>query len=254
MKRAPLPVLAQGDSWLVVAKPPKLIVHRTAMSSDRIAALQWVRDQVGKRVYPVHRIDRAASGCLLMATDRDVSGALHGAMRQPDADKRYLALVRGCIPAGSETRIERELDGKKSTTDVVVLGSMPEPRCSLVSCRIHTGRFHQVRRHLAGIGHPILGDSHHGDTRVNRWWRENRGLPRLALHGWRLAVPLPDDPVDARCPIWPDLARLMHGLEFWTEAIAGTPELADAWEIMPPWSGLPRGETKPDHEPIPETD
>lgn len=249
MPRAPLPVLAEGEGWLIVGKPPQLLTHKTAMSSDRIAALQWVRDQIGTKVTPIHRLDRPASGCLLFGTDPDLSADLHGALRRSETLKLYLALVRGEISPGASTVIERPLDGKESCTEVRVLASMPEPRCSLVLCRIRTGRFHQVRRHLAGIGHPILGDSSHGDTRVNRWWRENRALPRLMLHGFRLEAELPDGPAKARCPVWPDMRALLQALPIWEQACAVEAELAEDFATPPPW---PTGAPPAEGEPTPE--
>lgn len=238
----PLPVLDEGEGWLVVGKPPHLITHKAAQSADRIAALQWVRDQVGRRVYAVHRLDRPASGCLLFGTDSALAATLQQALREPAAVKEYVALVRGAIPAGSTTTVERPLDGKESRTELRVLASMPEPRCSVVLARIHSGRFHQVRRHLAGLGHPILGDSQHGDTRVNRAWREGHGLPRLMLHALRLRFVAPDREAAATCPPWPDFAASLRRLPLWDEAVAAEPDLARTFAVEPPWAfGAPPG-------------
>ncbi len=237
--RPPLPELARGEDWIIVAKPPRLIVHRTALSSDRVAALQWVRDQVGRKVYPVHRLDRATSGCLLFATRREAAGPLHGALRAPGAHKEYLALVRGCVTPGATTTIDSEIDGKEARTEVTVVASVAEPRSSLVRCRIRTGRFHQVRRHLARYSHPVLGDSHHGGTRINRTWREGHGLPRLALHAWRLELDLPEGRVAVRCPLWPDLRRLLEAWPAWSAALEALPALAEDWATPPPWPGVP---------------
>lgn len=242
MARAPLPVLDEGDGWLIVGKPPRLITHKSAQSADRLAAVQWVRDQVGRRVQPIHRLDRPASGCLLFSTDETLAAELQARLGAPEAKKEYLAVVRGFIPVGSETTIDRPLDGRESRTDLLVLGSMPEPRCSLLLARIRSGRFHQIRRHLAGIGNPILGDSRHGDTRVNRWWRENHGLPRLMLHAWGLAFDAPDRPADARCPLWPDMAEFLRRLPLWEQAVGARPALADGFDVLPPWAfGPPAG-------------
>lgn len=226
---------------MVVAKPPRLLVHRTGLARDRLAVLQWVRDQLGQRVYTVHRIDRPTSGCVLIGTEASIGKDLHAALRAEETHKTYLALVRGHIEPGSQTTLDGEIDGKAARTDVTVLGSVTEPRSSLVHCRIHSGRFHQIRRHLARIGHPVIGDSQHGDTRINRYWREERGMTRLALHAWTLRATLPDGgTVDARCPVWPDLRQVLEGLpELWDEAVRRAPELAEPWETLPPWPGRP---------------
>ena len=90
-----LPVLARGDAWLVVAKPPGLLTHRGEGVRADHYALQVVRDQVGRHVHPVHRLDRPASGCLLFALDPTWARILQAAMAAPDARKTYLAFVRG---------------------------------------------------------------------------------------------------------------------------------------------------------------
>jgi tRNA pseudouridine65 synthase len=240
MKRLPLPVLAQGEGWLVIGKPSGLLVHRSSLAADRLAALQWVRDDLGRRVYTVHRIDRAASGCVLFGWDKTIAPALNAALRDEVAEKWYLALVRGEIQPGASTTINSEMDNRPARTDVTVLASMPDPRCSLVLCRIFTGRFHQIRRHLARIGHPLLGDSRHGDTKINRQWREDRALPRLMLHAWRFETSHPDiGHISARCPPWPDFARTLRALPLWEPAVAALPELAEGWTTPPPWPEPP---------------
>lgn len=251
MPLPPLPLLAQGPSWVVAGKPPRLLVHRTTMSTDRTVMLQWLRDQLGTRVAAMHRIDRPASGCVLFATDKEARKPLHEALSADTARKEYLAVVRGQLPVGETMTLDGDIDDKVARTDVTVLGSAEEPRCALVRCRIYTGRFHQVRRHLARIGRPIIGDSQHGDTRVNRTWREERGATRLMLHGWILEVEGPEGPVRARCPLWPDLRRVLEELPFWEDAVATTPELAEDWETTPPWPGVkPRNdEASPASEP-----
>lgn len=95
MPRSELRVLREGDGWVVIAKPPRLLVHRTAQAPTADAVVQLLRDQLGRHVYPVHRLDRGASGCLLVATAREVAGPLNAALA--DADKIYVAFVRGAF-------------------------------------------------------------------------------------------------------------------------------------------------------------
>ena len=239
----PLPLLATGDGFVVAGKPPRLLVHRTALSSDRIVMLQWLRDQLGTRVAAMHRIDRPASGCVLFATEESRRRELHDALALDSTEKLYLALVRGPLPVGETRVLDGPVDDKEARTDVTVLAALEEPRCSLVQARIHTGRFHQVRRHLARIGRPIIGDSQHGDTRVNRTWREERGASRLMLHSWKLAFDLDGGRVSAMCPPWPDMDRVLRGVPaLWEQAVAHAPDLAHAWDEPPPWPGRPRSD------------
>lgn len=174
-----------------------------------------VRDALDRYVYPVHRLDRPTSGCLLFALSSEAVPPLQDALRE--GEKTYVALVRGVADRFDGVTIDRPLakEGvdQEAQTAIEVLASAPEPRCSLVLARPATGRFHQVRRHLAGVGHPILGDSTHGDTRVNRAWRE-RGLERLALHCYHLRLALQDGPLDVTAPIPPDLGAVIDGLPF----------------------------------------
>lgn len=182
-----------------------------------------VRAALGEHVHPVHRLDRPTSGALLLARRSDVVPALQDCLTA--GRKTYLALVRGQADRVDGTWIDRALapmegtaDPKPARTFVRVLGSAPDPRCSLVLAQPATGRTHQVRRHLRGLDHPVLGDSTHGDIRENRAWRP-RGLHRLALHCARLELPYAGGPIDVVAPLPDDLMTVFGALPFWEEAV-----------------------------------
>lgn len=224
-----LTLLAEGQGWVVVAKPPAMLVHRNPDMPRALAALQVLREQLGRYVYPIHRLDRAASGCLLFATERERAGELSAAMTS--ASKTYLAFVRGRFGPDTPVRIEtpmRDDNGiEKSARSVVrCLGRSAEPRCSLLAVEPETGRFHQVRRHVRDLHHPIIGDTEHGDSKVNRWWREERGATRLGLHALRLRLNLPEGEIAVTCPLFEDHARVWSALPWWEEAVAAEPGLA----------------------------
>lgn len=227
----PLPVLAEGPGWVVVAKPPGMLVHRAELLPGVEVALQVVRDQVGRYVYPIHRLDRQASGCLLFATDPALAGPLSAALASPDAQKTYLAFVRGHFAADAPVVVDTPMKDdngipKEALSVVICLGRSREPRCSLLRVEPRTGRYHQVRRHVRDLHHPILGDADHGDSKVNREWRETRGNYRLGLHAARLSLPLPDGGrIEAECPIFADHARIWSTLPWWDEARATFPLL-----------------------------
>lgn len=226
-----LAVLAEGDGWLVVAKPPRLLVHRNAFMPKADAALQRVRRQVGRRVYPIHRLDRNTSGCLLFATRQELAGPLSAALSDPRSHKTYVALVRGRFahdqPVVVDTPIKYDDETYKDSRSVVsLLGRSQDPRCSLLEVRPETGRHHQVRRHVRDLHHPILHDGDHGDSRVNRWWRENKGLTRLGLHCLQLHVAYEPEPIHAVCPLFVDHAAVLRALPFWDDAVGRRPELA----------------------------
>ena len=257
MRGTPLTILAQGQGWLVVAKPPRLVVHRNEHMPRARAALQRVRDMVGCAVYPIHRLDAAASGCLLFATDQALAGPLSAAMTT--GVKTYVALVRGACGEPRHVVVDRPLRDdngidKASRTELTCIAGATEPRCSLVVARPQTGRFHQVRRHLRGISHPIIGDVGHGDRHTNRWWRENGGIDRLALHCLSLSLTLPDgQPLNVSCPLLSDLAAAFEVLPFWADVLAevpalGAPPIALEYDFQrrePKMKQAPKQEPKP---------
>lgn len=227
--RAPLHLLAQGDGWVVVAKPPHLIVHRNAFTRREYAALQRLRDQLGRRVYPIHRLDRAASGCLLFATEQAMAAPLVAALS--GARKQYIALVRGHCAGPGPVEVNKPMKDdngilKDAHTTVRCVATSKDPRCSLLLAEPSTGRFHQVRRHVRDLGHPVINDRSHGDTRFNRHFRDLTGYNRLGLHALGIDLELPDGkPLRVRCPLFVDQARVMRTLPWWEDALSAVPEL-----------------------------
>ena len=183
------------DAHLVVAdKPSGLLVHRGWANDDDVAMFR-VRDAIGQHVFPVHRLDRGTSGALVFARDRETAAALSLAFEQGRVEKRYLALVRGEPPA--EGTIDYALPKSEGGARVPAMTRFrlvrrsPVDRCSLVLAMPETGRLHQVRRHLRHIDHPLVGDVRHGSGAINRHYRANYGLSRLALHAARIAFTHP---------------------------------------------------------------
>ena len=224
----PIPLLAKGDGWIVVSKPPRVVVHRGRDTRDEYAALQRARDLAKTRVYPIHRLDRQASGCLLFATKRERTGELHEALRH--GVKTYVCLTRGWFkhdwPLTITNPITNEGRTKGAESTVWCLGRSHDPRCSLLRVRPKTGRNHQVRRHVRDLHHPILGDREHGDHRENRVWREERGLPRLALHALTMRIELPEGVVEVSSPLWDDMHGVLTRMPWWDRAVEQEPALA----------------------------
>ena len=184
------------DQWLcAIDKPCDLMVHKSRQGSDRVFALQRLRDQLGQKVWPLHRLDRATSGVLLFALDADTAAAVGRQFMARVVDKRYLAVARGFTdPAG---RIDYPLANKKNRpekparTDYrrlavmelpVAVGRYNSARYSLLSIQPETGRTHQIRRHFKHIHHPLIGDTTYGEGRHNRLFRQYFGCHRLLLH------------------------------------------------------------------------
>ncbi len=197
-------ILYQDETLVAVDKPAGLLVHRTRIAESDDAAVQQVRDQLGRRVNPVHRLDRPTSGVLLFAYDADTTRTLQTMFNDGSARKRYLALVRGHAPAQGE--IDRPLrqaphkPARPARTRFRTLhqaeapfpaGPYPTARYSLLDVEPLTGRLHQIRRHCAHIAHPVIGDTTHGDGKQNRAFREQLGIHRLMLMARTLTLPHP---------------------------------------------------------------
>ena len=211
----PIDILYQDDDLLVADKPPALLVHRSRESSDRVFLLQLLRDQVERYLYPVQRLDRAASGAIAFALSSEMARELQASLTSPAALKEYLVLVRGS--AASSGEIDRPLTGangkkKDALTRFEKIGEVY--RSSLLRVRIFTGRRHQIRRHLAGLGHQIIGDTTYGKGKINRFLREEHGLPRMFLHCARLEFDHPGGGkrVEVRAPLAEDLRSFLLSL------------------------------------------
>ncbi|MCB9681251.1 MAG: pseudouridylate synthase [Alphaproteobacteria bacterium] len=226
-----LQVLVRTEAWAVVAKPSGIAAHRSDLVRERDTLADRARHRFRAPVSLVHRLDRPVSGCLLLAFDADTARRLGAAMRGPDAHKTYVAMVRGTFRWDDPVTVTTEVANSQGTKGpahsiVRVLGRSRDPRCSLVAVHPTTGRYHQVRRHLRDLGHPVLGDTSHGDSRENQDWRA-RGLSRLALHCLALDVPVDaGSDVHACCPIPRALAGLWRTMPWWDEACAAEPRLA----------------------------
>ncbi|WCE06132.1 pseudouridine synthase [Pseudoxanthomonas sp. JBR18] len=198
----PIPVLYLDDQLAVVDKPAGLMVHDSGLArgEDQFLA-DLLREQLGRPIFLIHRLDRATSGCLLVAFDRDTASRLGQVFMSREVEKDYLAVCRGW-PEDRFT-IDHALDGgpgkpakKPALTDFVRLGTgeldvpsggFETSRYALLRCRPQTGRFRQIRRHLKHAFHHLIGDTSHGEGRHNRAFRM-RGVHRMLLHARRLSV------------------------------------------------------------------
>lgn len=197
------PILYRDDYLVVVHKPSGLAVHR----SDRVqgeVSMTLARDAIGRRVYPVHRLDGGTSGVLVYALDSKSAAALQeqfraGASDSERVDKRYMTLTRG-VPCEGRldhsvpvVRKSKERVDASTTFRVLGVGRLPDVdrAWGWVEARPHTGRLHQIRRHLKHLSCPIVGDVHYGKGHVNRLFRERFGLHRLALHAASIAFDHP---------------------------------------------------------------
>lgn len=196
----PLEVLFQDEHFVAVFKPSGLLVHRTRMDKyETNFALQKVRNQVGKRVYPLHRLDKPTSGVLLFGLSQEAARAMTAQFTERKVKKTYLALVRGWTESEGfiDYPIKKDLEGPLQEAQTryktllkaeiqVPVGRYESARYSLVEVKPQTGRMHQIRRHFAHLRHPIVGDKKHGDLHHNRHFKEKWELPGLFLTALQL--------------------------------------------------------------------
>lgn len=195
-----LEIVYQDEHLIAINKPHGLLVHRSSIANDaKEFALQLLRDQIGRHVSPVHRLDRKTSGLLLFAFEKEVEIAMHKQFQEGLVSKKYLAILRGHAP--DQLDIDYPLmkeNGaiqdaftsfktlKRAELDIA-FGKHPTSRYSLVEASPTTGRMHQLRKHFAHIFYPIIGDRKHGCNKQNKFFKEQWEMTTMLLHASELA-------------------------------------------------------------------
>lgn len=232
-----LDILHQDDALIAVNKPAGLAVHRSKMVGNADEFLiDLLREQVGGTLHLAHRLDRATSGVLLVARSSEVAAALGEQFMGRDVHKQYLAVVRGW-PEPEEALVDYPLPGSResgprrdartryrrlATVDVPIeLGRYPQQRYALVLAEPETGRFRQIRKHMAHLHHPIIGDCQHGRSDHNRLYKQHFGCHRMLLHAWRLRFshPVSGAPMLIEAPL-DDAFRALLQRFGWSDALA----------------------------------
>lgn len=215
----PLAIRYRDEDIVVIDKPANLLVHRSEIDRHETRfAIQILRDQIGQRVWPAHRLDRGTSGVLLFGLRPEIASALGKQFEAGTVEKRYWAVVRGHPPASgsidhalTRQRDAYEFQGERSSQEAqaalthyrrladielpVEVDRYPTSRYALLELEPITGRRHQLRRHLKHIAHPIIGDATYGKGRHNRYFAEQLECRRMLLACTELGF---DHPVDRR--------------------------------------------------------
>jgi RluA family pseudouridine synthase len=248
-------LLHEDESIIVLDKPGGLVVHpgpdhhRGDTLLDLLRAHLPVAFAAGSSFRPafVHRLDRGTSGIIMAAKTREAARALERALEGGGLRKVYLALVHGRVRR-QEGDISLPIRGEQDSSGVTryraiaerassagaAAGGKREPeqrrtrsalthysverrfrRATLLELEPATGRTHQLRVHLAALGHAIIGDGDYGKKQVNRHYRERFGLRRLFLHAAALELPHPrsGDLMTFRAPLPRELVKVIEGLE-----------------------------------------
>jgi 23S rRNA pseudouridine1911/1915/1917 synthase len=221
----PVPVRFEDDDVLVVAKPAGVITHpterrRTGTLVNRLLGMGVPLAPSGGPLRPgiVHRLDAGTSGLLVVAKTDEAYARLREVFRRHEAERRYVALVRGHLdherfvveaPLGRRAArivIDRS-EGRPASTSFDTRERLP--RTSLLDAVPMTGRTHQIRVHLSGIGHPIVGDRAYGGGGDEA---SRLGLTRPFLHAARLAFrhPSSGETIDVEEPLPDDLLQALE--------------------------------------------
>lgn len=231
----PLSILYEDDALVVINKPAGTLVHR-GWGDDDEPLLQRLRDQLGQRLHPIHRLDRATSGALLFGKSSAVARHLSDQFAARTVIKRYIALCRGHDPAlqvvDHPLAPEKGEERRPAVTHFRLLGH--HGRYGLYEATPLTGRVHQIRRHLKHASHPIIGDVRYGKGEHNRIFRDHYAFGRLALHCFRLELvhPKTGAPLVIDAPLSVEFAALLRRLEIdWDVASPHCPEPAPLYAV-----------------------
>ena len=218
-----LTILYQDPHYVAIDKPAGMLVHRTRIAEASEYAMQRLRDQLGRRVYIIHRLDRPTSGVLLFALSPEAARAMCALFESRQVAKKYLAVVRGYTDESGvidyPLREEKHKEPQQAVTRYrrlatveldIPVGRYPKARYSLVEAVPETGRMHQIRKHFAHIFHPLVGDTTHGEGRHNRLFRDHFAMERLLLLATELSFshPYRGNRVTIGAPLPPDVATL----------------------------------------------
>ncbi|EGR4301829.1 tRNA pseudouridine(65) synthase TruC [Vibrio cholerae] len=205
-----LEIVYQDEYLVAVNKPAGMLVHRSWLDKHETEfVMQTLRDQIGQHVFPLHRLDRPTSGVLVFALSSQIASEVMPMFANHEMEKTYHAIVRGWIEEANvlDYPLKEELDkiadkfakqDKEAQSAVtayrplakvelpISTGKFATTRYCLMEMQPKTGRKHQLRRHMAHLRHPIVGDTTHGDGVHNRLFREHFSAQRLMLHAREL--------------------------------------------------------------------
>lgn len=235
-----LPVLYQDEFLVAINKPAGLLVHRSEIDRHETRfAVQLLRDQLGQKVFPLHRLDKPTAGVLVFALNPEIARNMMTIFMADSIEKTYLAVVRGysAEQAIIDYPLQEQLDkmtdrlaqqDKAAQTAIThyrrlatvelpfAVGRYPTSRYSLLQLSPKTGRKHQLRRHLKHIFHPIIGDTTHGDGKHNDFFRQQLNCRQLLLASTRLGFPHPvtGRRLEIQAPLDAGFGRIVTGLEW----------------------------------------
>jgi len=220
-----LEILYRDEYLLIINKPSGLLTHRSNLSTDKDSVVDRLKLMFENPPSPVHRLDRPTSGVIVSAFNKETARIIGSCFLNGSVHKKYIAVVRGYLDESGTIDIPLKKDGEgelqgaltayrslKQLEIPIKNNKYSSSRYSLIQVEPVTGRFHQIRRHLARIGHPLLGDTSHGDLRHNRIFEKEFNNNRLLLHGESISFPHPEsmEKLLVSAPIPLDMMRIIE--------------------------------------------
>lgn len=211
-----LEILYRDEHIVACDKPSGLLVHRSNIDAQAGEyLLQKLRDQLGQFIYPIHRLDKPASGLILFAFSSDIAAKMKEQMEKNLCTKEYIVVCRGYAPEAGlidhplrpindfkNKNVGKYLDKpaqeaktlyrRLATREInIEVDRYPSSRYSLVLAQLLTGRKHQIRRHFKHLSHPIIGCPKYGKSKHNQFFADYFGAKRLLLHSYRMVMSHP---------------------------------------------------------------
>lgn len=223
-----LEIIFQDDNLIAINKPHGLLVHKTNIALDaNTSVLKILRKQLGKPIFTIHRIDRKTSGVLLLAFDKKAQSELSKQFMDGTVQKTYHAIVRGFTQDAQKIDYAiKDYNGvtKDAITHYKTLeqfeislpfGKHDSSRYSLIELKPSTGRYHQLRMHMAHIFHPIIGDRPHGCNKQNKLFKEKFDLMDMMLHAQTLSFthPYSGDQISVQAKPSESFSRILSTLK-----------------------------------------
>lgn len=228
-------IIYEDEHLLALFKPTQYYVHPpenkyAKQKVGRNTCLHWLEDQFQFRANPIHRLDYSTEGIVLFGKTPASTQKLNAMMRAREIQKYYDAIVRGWFKE-SYGRIDLALESdlKNEPVECITLYStkytielnasvgkgFPTSRYSWLDIELLTGRWHQIRRHMNRVAHPIVGDREHGDSHHNRYFRDELKIDGLCLKAKRVVLthPIENKILEIICPVsdkWQALEKLFN--------------------------------------------
>ncbi len=208
-----LDIIFENDEYLVLNKPPNIALHpgKGVHVVTLIEGLMYYGNERGFTPHLVHRLDKQTSGVLIVAKNVNAARILGELFKKRKVEKIYVCLVKGIIK--KDGVVEDPIEGQNALTEYKVLRRFKET--TLLEVFPHTGRKHQIRRHMASMNHPIVADGLYGDKEFNKEFKRRYGLKRFFLHCRRISFfdPWKMEKVTFESPLPEDLSKTLSLLE-----------------------------------------